>query len=186
MEASEATEEAARTKALDRHVRHLKTHVKALAGRDYAVALGAEVDLVVMFLPSDALLAEAYARAPDLQTDALRQRILVATPTTLVGLLRTVAIYWQQQALADNAAEIASVAGMLYERAAKFGLEFASVGRNLQGAIDSYNRAVGSFDRRLMPMAKRLEEMKVAETSRRRLETPKTVDEPLRLPRKRS
>lgn len=183
MKAAEATDPDSRAKALDQHVRHLKGHVKTLAGRNYAAALGAEVDLVVMFLPSDALLAEAYARAPGLQTDALRQRILITTPTTLVGLLRTVAIYWQQQALADNAAEIASVAGMLYERAAKFGQEFAGVGRSLQGAIDSYNRAVGSFDRRLVPMAKRLEEMKVAETSRRRLDAPKTVDESLRLPR---
>ena len=147
MQAAEATDDASRAKALDRHVSKLKGHVKTLAARDYAGALGAEVDLVVMFLPSDALLAEAYARAPDFQTDALRQRILVATPTTLVGLLRTVAIYWQQQALADNAAEIASVAGMLYERAAKFGKEFAGVGKSLQGAIDSYNRAVGAPER---------------------------------------
>jgi DNA recombination protein RmuC len=185
MEAAEATDEAKRGKALNRHVSHLRGHIKTLAGRDYAKALGAEVDLVVMFLPSDALLAEAYSRAPDLQTEALRQRILVATPTTLVALLRTVAIYWKQQALADHAAEIASVADTLYERAAKFGEEFAGVGRSLRAAIDSYNRAVGSFDRRLMPMAKRLEEMKVGETSRRKLDSPKGVDESVRLPRDR-
>ena len=183
LEASEATNDAKRRQALDRHVREIKGHVKALAGRDYAATLDAEIDLVVMFLPSDALLADAYSREPELQTDALRQKILVATPTTLVALLRTVAIYWQQRALAENAAEIASVAGMLYERAAKFGEEFAGVGKSLQGALDAYNRAVGSFDHRLIPMAQRLEEMKVAETTRRKLDTPKTVDDPMRLPR---
>jgi len=130
LEAREATNDAKRAQALDRHVRALKGHIK-----------------------------------------------------TLVALLRTVAIYWQQRALAENAAEIASVAGMLYERAAKFGEEFAGVGKGLQGALDAYNRAVGSFDHRLIPMARRLEEMKVTETTRRKLDTPKTVDEPIRLPR---
>jgi DNA recombination protein RmuC len=185
MEAREAETEAARKQALDRHVRALKGHVKTLATRDYASALDAEIDLVVMFLPSDALLSDAYAREPELQTDALRERVLVATPTTLVALLRTVAIYWQQRALAENAAEIASVAGMLYERAAKFGNELGGVGKSLQGAIEAYNRAVGSFDLRLMPMARRLEEMKVAETSRRSVEPPRGIDDSARLPRER-
>lgn len=183
LEAQEAVDAKARRAALDRHVREIKAHIRALAGRDYASSLTGEVDLVVMFLPSDALLTDAYSREPDLQLESLRSGVLIATPTTLLALLRTVAIYWQQRALAENAAEIASVAGMLYERAAKFGEELAGVGRSLQSAIDSYNRAVGSFDHRLMPMAKRLEEMKVAETSRRKLDAPKLVDEPMRLPR---
>lgn len=185
LEAAEATTETARKSALDRHVREVKAHVRALAGRDYAAALGAEIDMVVMFLPSDSLLSEAYSREPDLQIEALRSRVLLATPTTLVALLRTVAIYWQQRALAENAAEIASVAGILYERAAKFGAELAGVGKSLQGAIEAYNRAVGSFDYRLLPMARRLEGMKVAETSRRKVETPPIVDDVPRMPRYR-
>ena len=185
LEAVEASNERSRKAALDRHVREIKSHARALASRDYAAGLAGEVDMVVMFLPSDALLAEAYSRDPELQVDALRSRVLVATPTTLVALLRTVAIYWQQRALAENAAEIASVAGTLYERAAKFGEEFAGVGRSLQGAIDAYNRAVGSFDYRLLPMARRLEEMKVAETSRRKVTTPQLVDDAPRVPRER-
>ncbi len=183
LEAAEATTERERRTALDRHVRDLKSHVRKLAGRDYASALDADIDMVVMFLPSDALLSEAYARDPELQVDALRSRVLLATPTTLVALLRTVAIYWQQRALAENAEEIATVAGVLYERAAKFGEEFAGVGRSLQSALEAYNRAVGSFNYRLLPMARRLEEMKVAETSRRRVETPPTIDDQPRLPR---
>ena len=185
LEAQEATDDKARQAALDRHVREIKGHIRTLASRDYASSLAGEVDLVVMFLPSDALLTDAYSREPDLQLDALRSRVLLATPTTLVALLRTVAIYWQQRALAENAAEIASVAGMLYERAAKFGEEFANVGKSLQGALESYNRAVGSFEHRLMPMANRLEEMKVAETTRRKVEAPSPVDEQLRLPAER-
>jgi DNA recombination protein RmuC len=185
LEAQEATDDKARQAALARHVREIKGHIRTLASRDYAGSLTGEVDLVVMFLPSEALLTDAYSREPDLQLDALRSRVLLATPTTLVALLRTVAIYWQQRALAENAAEIASVAGMLYERAAKFGEELSGVGRSMEAALESYNRAVGSFDHRLMPMARRLEEMKVAETTRRKVTAPATVDEQLRLPRNR-
>ncbi len=175
LEASEAVTEAAREKALDRHVRDLRSHIRALAARDYAGALGAEVDLVVMFLPGDPFLGAAFDRDPDLQVEALRSKVLIATPTTLVALLRTVAIYWQQHTLAENATVIAETARELYERAAKFGEELANVGRGLKGALDAYNRAVGSFDRRLRPLARRLEEMKVAEQTRRELQSPDPV-----------
>ena len=185
LEASEARTRADRDAALDRHVRDIRNHVRKLSGRDYAAALvaerGAEIDLVVMFLPGDAFLGEAFRRAPDLQVEALRSKVLIATPTTLVALLRTVAIYWQQQSLADNAQAIADTARELYERASKFAEELSSVGRGLSSALDAYNRAVGSFDRRLIPLARRLEEMRIADHSKRSLEAPAEVSE---VPRK--
>lgn len=173
--ASEARDDTSRRTALNRHARALRVHVRQLATRDYAQALGEDTEFVVLFLPADAFLGAALQSDPDLQIEALRSKVLLATPTTLVALLRTIAIYWQQRSMAENAQTIADVARELYARAAKFGEELASVGRGLTGALDAYDRAVGSFDRRLIPMAKQLEDMKLAEGSRRSLEAPELV-----------
>lgn len=175
--ATEATDESAREAALDRHVRALKGHIKTLANRDYAEALGSDLDLVVMFLPGDPFLAAAFARDPDLQVNALRSKVLIATPTTLVALLRTVAIYWQQRSLAENAETIAQAARELYQRAAKFSEDLEKIGKGLGAALKAYNDAVGSFDRRLLPMGRRLEELKVSEQTKRDLATPEPIDE---------
>jgi DNA recombination protein RmuC len=181
LEAMEATEEAARDAALDRHVSAIRSHVRQLAGRDYASALeGGErgaLDLVVMFLPGDPYLSVAFAREPELQTEALRARVLIATPTTLVALLRTVAIYWQQRAMAENAQAIADTARELYERGAKFAEDLGKLGRALSTALVAYNTAVGSFEGRFVPMARRLEAMKVTEHTKRRVESPPKVDD---------
>ncbi|MDX1502425.1 MAG: DNA recombination protein RmuC [Thermoanaerobaculia bacterium] len=183
LEHARAESESARQKALARHVQALRAHVRTLSSRAYAESLEGEVDLVVMFLPGDPFLSAAFATEPDLQVEALRAKVLIATPSTLVALLRTVAIYWQQQTLAENAAAIAETARELYDRAAKFGEDLGTVGKGLKTALEAYNRAVGSFDRRLIPMGRRLEEMKVSEQSRRRLEPPEPVAEALRTPR---
>ncbi len=182
LEASEAGTAAQRDEALARHVRDLRGHVRALAARDYAAAADTPIDLVVMFLPGDAFLAAAFAKEPDFQVQALRSKVLIATPTTLVALLRTVAIYWQQNALAENAQAIATAARDLYERAAKFGGDLSALGRGLRNALDAYNRAVGSFNHRLMPMGRRLEELKVSEQSRRELQAPELIEERPREP----
>jgi DNA recombination protein RmuC len=182
LESQEAPTAAQRDEALARHVRDLRSHVRALAARDYAAAAEASIDLVVMFLPGDAFLAAAFAKEPDFQVQALRSKVLIATPTTLVALLRTVAIYWQQQAMAENAQAIAATARELYERAAKFGEDLSTVGKGLRSALDAYNRAVGSFNHRLMPMGRRLDELKVSEQSRRELADPQTIDERPREP----
>jgi DNA recombination protein RmuC len=163
MEAAEARTDAERAVALDRHVSALRVHVRTLAARDYAANVEGNVDLVVLFLPGDPFLSAAFERAPELQTEALRSRVLLATPTTLLALLRTVAIYWQQKSLAENAEKIAEVANTLYQRTVKFGEHLARVGRGLETAVEAYNRATGSFERRLVPMRRQLEELKVAE-----------------------
>ena len=170
LEATEATDEAAREKALDRHVAALRQHIRTLSSREYATGLRGDVDMVVLFLPGDPFLAAAFARAPDLQIEALRSKVLVATPTTLVALLRTIAIYWQQRSMAENAEKIAEVARELYDRAALFGEHLGKVGRGLSTAVDAYNDAVGSFERRLVPMGGKLEDLKVADGAKRRIE----------------
>jgi DNA recombination protein RmuC len=161
--------DAKRNEALDRHVGDMRMHIKTLAGRNYAEILDAKVDLVVMFLPGDPYLGAAFARDPDLQSQAIRQKILIATPTTLVALLRTVAIYWQQRSVAENAEKIAATARTLYERASIFADHLDKMGRGLRGAVDAYNQAVASFERRLLPMSKQLDEMKVTENTTRQI-----------------
>jgi len=153
----------------------VRAHIRVLAARDYAAELEGDVDLVVLFLPGDPFLAAAFSEDPDLQVEALRSRVLVATPTTLVALLRTVAIYHQQRVLAENAREIADTARELYDRAAKVGDDLGRAGRGLKTAVDAYNAAVGSFERRFLPMGQRLTDLKVTEQSRRELAAPEPL-----------
>ncbi|MCU0305724.1 MAG: DNA recombination protein RmuC [Thermoanaerobaculales bacterium] len=183
LKAVEAVDENAREAGLREHVQAVRAHIRALAARDYAAELAGDVDLVVLFLPGDPFLAAAFGQDPDLQVEALRSRVLVATPTTLVALLRTVAIYHQQRVLADNAREIAETARELYDRAAKFGDDLARAGRGLKTAVDAYNAAVGSFERRFLPMGQRLEDLKVTEQARRSLTAPDPVAEAPRMAR---
>ena len=154
----------------------MRSHVRDLASRGYADALAGDVDLVVLFLPGDPFLAAAFSEDPDLQVEALRSRVLIATPTTLVALLRTVAIYHQQRVLADNAREIADTARELYDRAAKIGDDLGRAGRGLKTAVDAYNAAVGSFERRFLPMGQKLQNLKVTEQSRRELTAPEPLE----------
>ncbi len=176
LKAVEAVDEGAREAGLREHVQAVRSHIRNLAARDYAAELEGDVDLVVLFLPGDPFLAAAFAKDPDLQVEALRSRVLVATPTTLVALLRTVAIYHQQRSLAENAREIADTARELYDRAAKVGDDLGRAGRGLKTAVDAYNAAVGSFERRFLPMGQRLAELKVTEQSRRELTAPEPLD----------
>lgn len=176
MEAVDATTDAIREAALERHARDLRMHVRTLAGRDYAGQLGGEVDLVVLFLPGDPFLSAAFSHDPEIQLQALREKVLIATPSTLVALLRTVAIYWQQSALVENAALIGEVARQLYERAAKFSEDLGRVGKGLQSALDAYNEAVGSFNRRLLPMSQKLDQLKISAQTRRQIEELEPLD----------
>ena len=182
LKAVEAVDDAGRDAGLREHVQAVRAHIRTLAARDYAADLEGDVDLVVLFLPGDAFLAAAFGKDPDLQVEALRSRVLVATPTTLVALLRTVAIYHQQRALADNAREIADTARELYDRAAKIGEDLGRAGRGLTTAVKAFNDAVGSYERRFLPMGQKLEDLKVTEQSRRRLEVPEPVALAPRIP----
>jgi DNA recombination protein RmuC len=106
--------------------------------------------------------------------------VLIATPSTLVALLRTVAIYWQQLSMAENAQRIAEAAQTLYKRTADFAEHLDRMGKELHGAVDAYNKAMGTFEHRLLPMAERLRELKVAEQVKKTIESPRVVDEQVR------
>jgi len=177
LKAVEAADEEGRQAGLKEHVQAVRNHIKTLAARNYAESLEGDVDLVVLFLPGDPFLAAAFSEDPDLQVEAIGSGVLLATPTTLVALLRTVAIYHQHLTLAENAREIGEVAATLYDRAAKFGDDLARAGRGLKTAVDAFNAAVGSFERRILPMGQKLESLKVTEQTKRRLTAPQVLTE---------
>jgi DNA recombination protein RmuC len=171
-----------RTLLLQQHATALRAHVQALAKKDYSAALGGRIDYTILFVPADPILAAAFEHDPDLQSDAMRDKILVATPVTLVALLRTVAIYWRQETIENKATEVAEAARELYDRVALFAEFLGGVGRGLESALGAYNKAVGSFQSRVLPSGQKLDKLQVADQSRRKLEliqeieaTPKTL-----------
>jgi DNA recombination protein RmuC len=142
-----------------RHANALAAHVKTLKQRDYAKLLGGHVDITVLFLPSDALLSAAWKSTPQLQEDALRNGILIATPVTLIALLRTVALYWTQHQLNEKAQEVVNEALELNDRLRIYAEHVASVGKGLRGAVDAYNDSVSSYQSRLLPKGQAIQKL---------------------------
>jgi DNA recombination protein RmuC len=161
LDANDADEEEDRRAHLVVHARHLRTHVDALSKKAYWEQFADSPEFVVAFVPGDALLAAALEHDSSLLEHAVSHHVLLATPTTLIALLRTVASGWQQEALAANAREVQDMGRELYKRLATFGEHMARTGRSLNGAVDSYNKAVGSLERNVFPQARRFHELGV-------------------------
>ncbi len=148
-----------RTKHFADHARAVGLHVRALAAREYDEVVPGAVDIVIVFLPSDALLAEAYRSQPDLLDQALAARIVLASPSTLLAHLRGVALGWREQRLADEAETIARLGRELHQRLATFAGHLDGVGTALGRAVDAYNKTVGSLERSVLPQTRRFEEL---------------------------
>ncbi len=144
------------------HARQLRVHVDKLAAKSYWESLGNTPDFVVLFLPSDQLLSAALEHDAGLMEHAVASRVLLATPVTLIALLRSVAYGWQQQGLADNARRIADLGREMQDRLARFAEHLAKVGRGLETAVDAYNASVGSFESRVLVTGRRFQELEVA------------------------
>lgn len=178
LNATEAAEDALRAQHLAHHARKVRERVRELAGKAYWSQFKNAPDFVVLFIPGDQFLAAALDIDRELLEDALRQKVILATPTSLVALLRAVAYGWRQQALAANAERIREVGEELYQRLAAFSEHLAKLGRNLDGAIVSYNRAVGSFDAKLLPGARKFSEMGVV--AKKAIEEPEQIEKGVR------
>lgn len=165
-----------RAALLQQHATALRAHVMTLAKRDYSAALGGRIDFTVLFVPADPILAAAFEHDPDLQNVALREKILVATPVTLVALLRTVAIYWRQESIEKNTAQVADAARELYDRVATFADHLEKVGKGIDAALRNYNSAVSSFQTRVLPSGQRLDKLQVTDQSRRKIEPLEEID----------
>ena len=163
LQAAETSDPDVREARLDAHARHLREHVDRLAGKAYWAALSPAPEFVVLFIPGEAFLAPALERDPGLLEHAIRSRIHIATPTTLVTMLRTAQYAWQQEALTENARAVFDLGRELYDRLQGFGGHMESVGRSLTGAVTAYNKAVGSLESRLLVTARRLNQLGVTD-----------------------
>jgi DNA recombination protein RmuC len=159
--AVEPGDDEARLQHLRRHARQLRQHVDTLAAKTYWRALDATPEFVVLFLPGESFLSAALEAQPTLIEYAAGKQVVLATPTTLIALLRTVAYAWTQQTLADKAREIHDLGLDLYDRLSTMGGHLDRLGRSLSGAVSAYNRAVGSLENRVLVSARRFTELGV-------------------------
>jgi len=181
LEAAAATDDTARRTALHRHGQQVAEHVRLLAGKQYWAQFQPAPELVVLFLPGDHFFSAALEGNPDLIEDALARKVVIATPVTLISVLRGIAYGWNEQQLAENAEEIRSVAAELYDRVQLVHDHYSDTGRLLEKTVESYNRSVGSWDSRLLPALRKMRELGVA--SGEEPEAPQQIDVLARRPR---
>jgi DNA recombination protein RmuC len=161
LEAMEARDEATRASRLKAHARHLRDHIDALAAKSYWEHFTPSPEFVVCFVPADAFLDAALREEPALLERAFDQNVVVATPSTLVALLRTIAYTWRQEALAENAAEVHRLGRELYQRLSTMGGHIDKLGRSLNTAVGDYNKTVSSLESRVLVTARRMIDLDV-------------------------
>ncbi|MCL2735069.1 MAG: DNA recombination protein RmuC [Propionibacteriaceae bacterium] len=143
--------------------RHVRTHVDQLSTKGYWKADTGTPEFVILFLPSEALFSAAVDQSPDLIEYAASRNVMLASPTTLITMLRTIAYAWNQEVLADSAKELSSLGRQLYERLGTMGSHFDKLGRSLDASVRSYNEAIGSLEGRVLVSARRFKDMGVSE-----------------------
>jgi DNA recombination protein RmuC len=173
LEAMEARDERQRNTRLDAHARHLRSHVDALSSKAYWERFDPSPEFVVLFVPADTFLDAALQREPALLEHAFGRNVVIATPSTLVALLRTIAYTWRQEALAANAAEVHALGRELHARIATMGGHLGRLGSSLNAAVARYNEAIGSLEGRVLVTARKFSDLQVTTDS---LETPKQVE----------
>jgi DNA recombination protein RmuC len=158
LSALESTTEDDRELHIARHAAQTHEHITKLASKGYQHQFDSTPEFVVMFVPSDGIYQAALAEDPALIEYGVQQHVLMATPTTLIGLLWAVHYGWRQELIAESARDIAESARELHRRLGRFVEPFAKVGRQLDSAVGAYNEAVGSFDRRVIPQVRKIEQ----------------------------
>ncbi len=159
LDAVNAEDEDTRSAALDHHARQVRRHIEALSRRDYSDAFAEAPDFVVLFLPGEAFFAAACQRDPDLLEYAVQQGVVPASPTTLITLLKAVNYGWHQERIARDAEQIRDLGIELHDRMSVLTEHLVKVRRGLEGAVRSYNDAVGSLERRILPAARRFRDL---------------------------
>lgn len=178
-DAFEATDEQPRAASLAAHAAAMKAHVNTLGAKAYWNQFDAAPDYVIMFVPGEHFLSAALENDPSLWDYAFEKQVLLATPTNLIAIARTVAAVWRQERLADDAREIAAIGKELYARLATMGGHVARVGRNLDTAVAGYNALVGSLESQVLTQAKRFEDLNI-DTGARKIEDLPMVDQSTR------
>jgi DNA recombination protein RmuC len=163
LSAMEARDESTRDTHLAQHAKQLRAHVDSLAAKSYWAAFDQTPEFVVLFIPADAFLDAALQRDSTLLEHAFSRNVVLATPATLIALLRTVAYAWRQEALTRNAVAVHRIGRELYGRLSTMGDHLAKVGSSLGGAVAAYNKAVGSLESRVLVSARKLAELGVSD-----------------------
>jgi len=178
LSAVEASDDETRTRFLQHHARKVRERVRELAGKAYWSQFRNAPEFVVLFIPGEQFLSAALDIDRGLLEDALAKKVILATPTSFVALLRAIAYGWRQESLTANAEKIQQVGESLYTRLATFAEHLARLGKSLDGSVAHFNRAVGSFDTNLVPGARKFTELGL--TSQKPLEPPEQIEKGVR------
>lgn len=162
LRAVEATDESTRKKELEHHTRNVRQRIRELSNKAYWSQFKNTPDFVVLFIPGDQFLSSALDQEPALLEQAMQQKVILATPTSLVALLRAIAYGWRQETLTENAEHIREIGDKLYGRLVTFADHLNKLGKSLTGSVQHFNKAVGSFDARILPSARKFSEMGIS------------------------
>tara|TARA_B100000683_G_scaffold64231_1_gene62646 strand:- start:834 stop:1946 length:1113 start_codon:yes stop_codon:yes gene_type:complete len=176
LESIEESDEETRDSLLQEHASAMKERVKELKSKGYRDSVEGDVEAVVMFVPSESLLAITFDFERDLHEFAMKNDILIASPVSLLALLRTIAFQWRQVEQAENTREAIDVCRELYNRFATWSEHYQKVGDNLKSAIKTYNQSVGSFQSKINPQVRRLNEIRLNEDLNKNILQPSSID----------
>ena len=182
LEALEEENLTQRQAKLAEHAKAMRSRVNELTRKEYLSKVEGRAEFVVMFVPSEALISVAFEMDPDLHEDAMDRGVIISSPASMIALLRTAALYWQQVRFAEDAKEVVDVAREFYMRMATWSEHFSEVGKRLEKATEFYNKAVGSWERSVIPQGRRLEELEVSTNLPKTLVEQNPVNDDIRMP----